>query len=214
MDVKEMISLMRTLGIGEVYKDNVSDNIALQYLNLSHEELYSVTAGVNDDLYLPRETYITNFNDTSFILNNKPFLISTIYRSGQRCPLEGKSVDNFDEYQERNIYNGDPVIYTNIGSVVEFYPISSNVSYTFKVRYKPEKTSFNLNTPESSIPYPVSYHRVLVNGALYYMFQDESGFKNQIKENEANKKWEEGKLDLINYLIGRSKQSISTYSNN
>jgi hypothetical protein len=60
------------------------------------------------------------------------------------------------------------------------------------------------------IPHPV--YPVLADGALYYLFQEEGGFKNTQKELEARKRWETGKSRLLSYLYTSSGQTFSTFS--
>ena len=210
MNVKDMLSLMRTLGIGEVYNDKESEEIYLRFLNLAHDELYALTSTFNDDLYI-QETITSLPGSTSISLSMDPFIISKVWIPEVRHYLEGMSVDDSDDYQMQYDSPGYPKIYYIIKRFIHFFPIASNIPYTFKVSYKPDVIPIEKNTPESAIPYPRSFHRVLVNGALYYLFQDESGFKNTIKEKSAEKKWEDGKKDLVSYLYGRSKQKNSMY---
>jgi hypothetical protein len=57
------------------------------------------------------------------------------------------------------------------------------------------------------------YHQVLVDGASYYLFQSETGFKDQIKMQSAMMRWEENKKKLFSYMKNISGQKIlSTYS--
>jgi hypothetical protein len=212
MNVSNMISTMRILGIGEVYNDDDSNRIALDFLNLAHDELYRETANINSNVIV-KDVIVSVAGQTSITLTRKPFSISKIYRTGSTAQIRPLSTIDFAEYEVKNSYSGDPEVYYNINDIVNFYPTITSSAYTFNVWYVPERTSFNLNTPESSIPYPLSYQSVLVDGALYYLFQDESGFKNPTKENQALRRWTKGKADLVSYLYGSSRQSISTFEN-
>lgn len=211
MNVKEMVSLMRTLGIGEVYNDKESEEIYLRFLRLAHDKLYSITAALNDDLYIT-ETISSVPNEKSIILSQDPFIIDDeIWCETTSSYVVGCSVKEFNRYKRENRNPGYPTIYSNVKRVINFTPIAYNIPYIFEVDFKPDVNRFEINTPESAIPYPISFHWVLVSGALYYLFHDESGFKNTIKEKSAEKEWEDGKKDLISYLYGRSKQTNSMY---
>lgn len=213
MNVSSMIKLMKTLGIGQVYSDPTADSILLEFLNLAHDELYRETANINSGIFVndPDLTSLTTQNYV--ILTQTPFTISRVFPVGFTRFLDGKSVLEFADYQFINTTVGDPRIYSNIGQKLNFWPFTSGNLYTFNVWYTPERTLLDANTPESAIPYPISYQSVLIDGALYYLFQDESGFKNTMKENEALRRWTKGKADLVSYLFGSNKQKISTFEN-
>jgi hypothetical protein len=80
------------------------------------------------------------------------------------------------------------------------------------VWYIPQPPAFTEATEEKDIPYPIAYHPVLVDGALYYLFQEEGGFKSSRRENEAKARWETGKSKLLSYLHNSSGQTFSTFS--
>lgn len=212
MNAKEMIAAMRTLGIGEVYTDDEVERISLVYLNLANEQLYRETANINDDIVID-ETLISIPGRSFVSLVTNPFLICEVYRSGYKQEIEGLSRSKFNGYIRRNELVGDPVIYYRKKNIINFYPIMPEIPYTFYVSHAPEITKITLATSESQIPYPVEYHSVLVDGALYYLFQDESGFKNIVKENEAKIRWIDGKASLQSYLFGSDKQSVNTFQN-
>ena len=214
MNVSEMLSTMQNLGIGDVYRDSDTNRILLNFLNLAHDELYRETASFNiNNFFIDTITSIAN--TTSIQLTKIPFLISNVFPVGFYVPgneLEGMDFIDFTKYTIRFTNPGVPLVYSNVGQELNFYPISPGIQYTFKIFYPPERTRLEINTPESAIPYPLSYHGVLVDGGLYYLFQDESGFKNTLKENEALRRWKSGKANLIAYLKGYSKQKTRTYS--
>jgi len=210
VNVREMIESMKYLGIGEVYTDEESERISLSYLNLANEQLYRETANLNDDI-LEDVTIISVAGNTSVELPKIPFLISEIYRNGYDYQMEEFSKSNFDKYKRQNLLSGNPIIYTSKGSTINFYPIIAEASYTFNVSYIPKITRLLISTPEIDVPYPAEYHSVLVDGALYYLFQDESGFKNISKENEAKIRWSNGKAALQSYLYGKNKKQINTF---
>ncbi len=212
MNVSDMISAMDILGIGKVYSDEDSKRIALVFLNLAHDELYRETANLNSDVLI-KDVVTTIANQSILPLGQPTFSVSKVLQVGRKYKIEGKSVLDFADYESENLESADPVIYTKIRQTVSVYPIVPTSIYTFNIWSAPERTPLFINTPESGIPYPLSYQSVLVNGALYYLFQDESGFKNQTRENEALRRWVNGKKDLISYLYGSNSQSISTFEN-
>lgn len=213
MNVSDMISLIRTLGIGDIStNDNKSTEIALQFLNLAHDELYRETAPINCDIF-EHDTLQNSVGIYSVTLTKIPFSIAAVFPQGFKYTLKHRSLIQFQLEKFKYQYSTSPCIYNNVGQVLSFYPYVTNAQYTFDIWYPPERTVLDLNTPEASIPYPLSYQSVLVNGALYYQFQDESGFKSSRKEDNAEKRWIEGKQDLKSYLYGANKQLLTTFRN-
>ena len=95
--------------------------------------------------------------------------------------------------------------------MIRFVPVQTAVT-SIKVWYVPQPITLTEQTPEQDIPYPLAYHPVLVDGALYYLFQEEGGFKNLQKAQAAQARWELGKERLIAYLYNSSGTSFSTFS--
>jgi len=107
---------------------------------------------------------------------------------------------------------GTPYNYFIQGKVVQFYPVQT-VVLPVVIWYIPQPVPFTLQTQEEDIPYPIAFHTTLVDGALYYLFQEEGGFKNSQKANEASKRWIVGKSSLSSYLYYSAGQRIGTFSN-
>lgn len=212
MTVDKMISLMRTLGIGEVFNDNDSKRIALDYLNLANDELYRETANVNSKIF-EKSTKTSVAGETSITLDSEPFSVIKVLSLASKRFLQPRSVIDFDTYMVQNTYFGYPRIYSNLGAIVNFYPIVAGTAYTFDIWSSKKRTLIDETMPESEIPYPSEYHGILVDGALYYMFHDEAGFKNTAKENESLRRWLNGKVNLTSYLYGSGRQYISTFEN-
>lgn len=213
MNVAEMMSLMRTLGIGASYEDDYSKKTALKYLNLANDEIYRETAGLNSDI-LTNDILNSTLGNSSVTLAQTPFLIAEVFVQGQSNSLTGMSALAFAKYQfEHSNFVGNPLIYYKKANTINFFPIQSTLTYNLSIWYAPERTVLEENTTEADIPYPLSYHSVLVDCALYYLFQDESGFRNQQKENEALRRATKTKNDLISYFKSANRQIISTFSN-
>lgn len=212
MNVKQMIRLMRTLGIGSVFSDEETDRIALEYLNLANDEIYSETANLNSDILI-NDTLTNNSNEDFVTLTNPAFSLAAVFPIGQNFPLKILSALDFAIYKFQNPINGVPLICFKKGKTVSIYPIQNGATYSFSIWYPPERIELTLDTPEVDIPYPSVFHSVVVDCALYYLFQDEGGFKNAEKENQALRRYIEKKNNLISYFQSANRQSINTFSN-
>ena len=210
MHVSDLLTLMGHLSLGNDNVSNAEREIFLQYLNLAHFELYQETASLNTDLWRAR-TLTTEEGETSVRLPNPPYIMQRVYDLTHHRPLPRKSVVELLKLNPENEGVGPPRFYYVIGSELQFYPIPTT-TLTVKILYIPQPVSFRQETLEDAIPYPLAYHPVLVDGALYYLFQDQSGFKNPLKMAEAKQRWKGGKSRLLSYLKGATGLSLSTFS--
>ncbi len=209
MKVSELLTLMGHLSVGNDNITPMERSIFLQYLNLAHLELYQETANFNQDLLI-QENLISQQGANTVMLSKMPYLISTVYvlTLGQK-KLPRLSV--VDAAEKEPGAHGTPSAYFIQKNVLSFVPPQS-APVSAIVWYVPQPPTLTEATEEGDVPYPVAYHPVLADGALYYLFQEEGGFKNTQKELEARKRWETGKSKLLSYLHSSSGQTFSTFS--
>lgn len=211
MQVSDLITLMGTLSVGS---DNVTASeraIFLQYLNLAHFQLYQETAAWNDDL-LVSETLSTFAESPVITLSQFPFAMNSVFDNTNKQALSQKSIRDIIVDDPLLSKSGEPQIFYVIKNQLNFYPVPNDI-VEVKVWYTPQPSSLNENSEEQDIPYPVAFHQVLADGALYYLFQQEGGFKNTVKEGEARERWMTGKTSLLSYMYSNSAQYLSTFSN-
>lgn len=213
MRISELLTVMGNLSVGN---DNVTPferTIFLQYLNLAHLELFQETANFNQDLVeieiLDREP------EGVAAFPAMPYVVVCVYDVGHKRKLERLSqIDAIDPVCRSQSGTGmvAPSHYVIHKKTIQFIP-APTVAITVLAWYIPQPQSLTLETEERDIPYPIAYHPVLVDGALYYLFQEEGGFKSSQKELEAKIRWEKGKSRLLSYLYSASGQTLSTFSN-
>ena len=203
---------MGLIGVGTDTLSDADKVIYLQYINQAHYELYNHTAALNEDLII-NEKKTTTVNVNNLDLSNRPLSINKVYVDGYRESLTQKRRMEFVDYTKQNINPGSPCVFTFQLKKLSIYPLMKDVTYDLDIWYTPESTDLAENTPEDEIPYPPSFHYVLRDGALYYLFQDEGGFKNPAKIDKQLVKWEKGKQDLYSYLFHKTGEIVSTYSN-
>lgn len=213
MNIQDMIVLMGNLALGENNYDDFK-TIALKYLNLAHSELYRKTASVNSDI-LEEEVKVSAVPNNYISLNKDPFLVLSVFNGSDSTPLKQLDKISFFKYRTFNNITSNPSTYCIYKKEkrIKFAPFDPSIAYNITTFYVPEVSLLELNTIEEQIPYPKSFHEVLVNGGLYYLFQEESGFKNTLKQNEFMDKWIRGKSDLISYFTASNNQEITTFSN-
>lgn len=210
MNVRDIIDLMGNLSIGNDNVTSTEQTIFLKYLNLAHFELYRAIASINQSIIV-NEIVSNAAGINEWVLSKIPLLILKVY-----VPILQRYLSYLSLY---DLMNFDPAL-TKVGvpegfytqrDIIKFYPTQTSL-YSANIWYVPEPTSLNINDPSSSIPYPESYHSVLVDGALYYLFLDEEGFKNNQKQVETKQRWSKGKTSLVSYFYNSSGRPLTTFS--
>ena len=208
MQVSGLLNLMGNLSLGNDNITEVERAIFLQYLNLAHLELYQVTANLNQDLLI-QETVQAGLNYAQ--LPEKPYLVNSVYDLTHQRKLRRISLTDAIERDPAFVSTGTPCQYFVKQNIIHFVPVQTAVT-SINVWYVPQPITLTEQTTEQDIPYPLAYHPVLVDGALYYLFQEEGGFRDSQKSQAAQKRWETGKSRLISYLFNGSSQVLSTFS--
>ena len=210
MQVAALLNLMGNLSLGNDNITQVERSIFLQYLNLAHLELYQVTANLNQDLLV--QVTLENQVDLNHVqLPEIPYLVSSVYDLTHKRKLFRISLTDAIERDPAFVSTGNPCQYFVKQDKISFVPVQTAVT-SINVWYVPQPITLTEKTKEQDIPYPVVYHPILADGALYYLFQEEGGFRDSQKSQAAQTRWETGKLRLISYLFNSSAQVLSTFS--
>jgi hypothetical protein len=209
MNVSDLIDLMANLSIG---LDNPSDSdisIFLKYLNLAYYELLQDSHAQNPDVPIIRE----ELTCTDGVLDStqyKPFIIKKVWDAVSNTPLIPTN--------EKKISDKDPGLKT-IGQPQEWYYASGQVNiyplYTGQIgiSYLKIPDSLKITTSSDQILIPKIFQQILADGAAYYVFQQETGFKDAMKQAESKIRWKDGKIKLFNYFKNLGGQyAYSTYS--
>lgn len=211
MQVSDLLGLMANLSVGLDNTTPTERTIFLQYLNLAHFELYQETANFNQDLIL-QENLANPENTNTVKLSQIPYVMNAVYDVTHKQTLNRISRADLVSLDPALAATGTPEKYFIQKDSLQFYPTQTAVTQV-SVWYTPQPSLLTENTDESKIPYPPAYHPVLVDGGLYYLFQQEGGFKNTTKENEAGARWQIGKTRLLSYLYTSSGEFLPTFSN-
>jgi hypothetical protein len=215
MLVGEIIDLIAKLSIG-LDSPTVDDrSIYLSYLNLAHFELYKKVAAVNTRIAIQRDI-LNVTNGVVDPLTKDMFNIRSVYRNDINFQLKPYSFDKIQTRDPSLIYTGQPTYWYYINNQLTVWPLFTQTVENggIGVVYDLQPLPFDLDdNSDLSIYYPVPYHPVLIDGASYYMFQSETGFRTESKMNSMMTRWETGKNNLYNYLrVSGGKSTYSTYN--
>lgn len=212
MQVTEILETMALMSVGGDNLTAKTKAIFLRYLNLANRNIYNKTAAINPALFV-NEQLQPLLNSQEVQLAQIPFSVSKVYVDNQYPDLTLKTFSEFIDIKKKWNGEGTPEFFTFRNTTLSIYPIRSNVQYTLEIWYVPQPIILDETIAETDIPYPLSFHNLLVDEALYYLFLDEEGFKNTQKSMEAKQRAMNQKNELISYLYGNTNQTLSTFSN-
>lgn len=216
MDVSDILSLLATLSIGLDDPQDSDKAVFMRYINLCYFELLQSTLTQNPQVPITSEEL--DCIDGAVERTMQPiFIPKVVYDIASNLPLIGTT---FDEVVQK-----DPGLTNNTGTALKWYYASGginiypnitslkNQSGGIGIRYIKQPNPLTKDSPSKDILIPTIYQQVLADGAAYYLFQSETGFKDQVKMAAAMARWEQGKQNIFAYMknIG-GKKYFSTYS--
>lgn len=215
MDVSSILKLLATLSIGLDDLGESDTIVFMQFLNLAYFELLHAT--INESplvVKLHEELDCTNGVVSS--TSQEIFTPKVIYDIRTNRQLLGSSEEDVLKVDPALVKTGEPDRWYYANGVINTYPLSTTTVITgggVGIRYVAKPAPLTASSLSADILIPSLYHQVLVDGASYYVFQSETGFKDQTKMLSAQVKWEDGKKKLFSYMKNISgKKHLSTYS--
>ena len=215
MDVSEIIKLLATLSIG---LDDPTDSdivVFMQFINLCYFEILQETLSQNPLSKI--NTEILDCNNGVLNATQEPIFIPLIvYDKKTNLLLTGNNRDDIEKRDPSLSKEGMPLEWYYSNGTINVYPLSNSLiadGNGIGVRYIPEPSPLTANSTSSDILIPKLYQQILADGASYYVFQSETGFKDQNKMQTSAMRWKEGKQKLFAYMKNISgRKYYSTYS--
>lgn len=215
MDVSEIITLLARLSIGLDKPDDEETVIYLQFINLAYFELLMATLNQSPTVVKLNE----RLDCTNGILSNTSqeiFIPKGVYDIKTNRPLLGTSEEDVLKNDPALVKTGSPQTWYYANGVLNTYPLSTSLVIKgggIGVRYIAKPPLLTALSQSADILIPSMYHQILVDGASYYVFQSEPGFKGENQMMSARVKWEDGKKKLFSYMENISgKKHLSTFS--
>ena len=190
MTVDQIIHMMAQTSVGIDLPTQPTKEMYLTFLNAYHFELYNKVAELNP---LQSEE-IDTFVKPHFFMKN----VNVLHK------VNMQHIFLWPEYYKivNVTFKGRPVKYRLFKEYIKpLYPAQYLSDAIIQVEVIKLPKLLEIDHPEDAIPYPKSFHHLLVYGANYHMYQNEGGLKSQsgIRINEA-KKGEMEKV-LVHYLL-------------
>lgn len=215
MDVKDIVSLLATLSIGLDEPGDSDIVVFMQYINLCYFEILQDTISQNPFV----EKLNVQLDCTNGVLGVPQypiFIPKLVYDIVSNVPLVPTLEDDVLKQDPGLIKTGTPQSWYYANGRINVYPLATSLVSAgagYGLRYIKEPASLEYSTQSSLILIPKIYQQILADGASYYLFQSETGFKDQLKMQAAMMRWKEGKQKLFAYMKNVSgKKNFSTYS--
>ena len=215
MDVSEILKLLATLSIGLDDPTESDIVVFMQYINLCYFELLQSTIS-ESPLVVKLNEQLDCTNGALSPTSQTIFIPKSVYNITSNVPLIGTLEEDVLKIDPGVIKTGTPQEWYYANGVINVYPLATSLVSAgggFGVRYIAQPARLTESSLTSDILIPTLYQQVLADGASYYLFQSESGFKDQVKMQSAMARWEKGKRDIFAYMKNISgKKHFSTYS--
>lgn len=215
MDVADIVNLLATLSIGLDEPDDGDIIVFMQYINLCYFELLQATISQNP-LSPTNNDQVDCSNGILSPASQTIFYPKMVYDIASNVPLSPTIEANVLKRDPGLLQTGEPQEWYYSNGVINVYPLTTSLvsdGKGFGVRYIPQPPVLTYASSSSDILIPPLYQQVLADGASYYLFQSEAGFKDQLKMQAAMARWEKGKQKLFAYMKNISgNKFFSTYS--
>jgi hypothetical protein len=215
VDVKDIVSLLATLSIGLDEPGDSDIVVFMQYINLCYFELLQET--ISQSPFVEKLNVQLDCTDGVLDAPYYPiFIPKHVYDIALNVPLTATLEDDVLKQDPGLTKTGTPQSWYYANGVINVYPLTTSFvgdGAGFGLRYIKEPDPLEYSTTSSLILIPKMYQQILADGASYYLFQSETGFKDQLKMQAAMMRWKEGKQKLFSYMKNVSgKKNLSTFS--
>jgi hypothetical protein len=215
MDVSEILKLLATLSIGLDDPDDGDTVVFMKYINLCYFELLQVVL-TESPIVVKLHEQLDCTNGVLSPTSQPIFIPKAVYNIANNVPMLGTTEEDILKFDPAIKKTGNPQEWYYANGVINTYPLSTSTVITgggFGIRYIAQPKPLTSLSLSSDILIPTMYQQVLADGASYYVFQSETGFKDQTKMMDAKMRWEDGKKKLFSYMKNISgKKHYSTYS--
>lgn len=214
MDVSEILKLLATLSIGLDNPDDSDIVVWMRYINLCYFELLQATLSESPIVVKLHE----KLDCTNGILaptSQSIFIPKIVYNIATNSILRRSLEEEVINIDPSLTKTGTPEQWYYANGDINIYPIVTSAVSTgggFGLRYISQPNPLKATSISSDILIPTLYQYLLADGASYYIFQSETGFKDQNKMALAQSRWEDGKKKLFSYMKNISgKNILSTF---
>jgi len=206
MNVDSIISRIAKLSSDEDSPDLESQQRILDYVNLAHFEIYQRTAVLNSNRLGTTEDLTQTAGSST--ISAEPFKVLSVVDLDEERLLEERHIEDIEQdYPMIDDIGSPDYFYLSGTTTLNTYPLNNA---DVRIRYIPMPTELALGGAESTIPYPSPYHRALIMGGLYYMYQDERDFRTVQEISVAKNDFKESINEIAQHLSQNARKPVQT----
>lgn len=203
MTPNDIITQVANISAGEDSPDSADTARILRYVNNGYRQVYRQVAKINKNKLLTAENVsITSGSGTMTVT---PLSIERVVDTTTDEILKEADIEWIEKYLDADIDDtGSPEYFywDGAGTTLKTFPLNTT---TVRVRYLPAPTDLTSAGAETTISLPVAYHDILVEAALFYMYQDENDIRSAQEIQVAKFAYEEKLKGLMRYLVGQPR---------
>ena len=219
MNVSDILDIIGDFSVSGSNVTEEQRNLFLRYLNLYKDSLYRKTAAFDNNLITVQPFSAAYDSNIGLELASPSlmFVSSVTNLNNSESLRQISKVDAYKLYYKVDSFiESEPksfTIYSNYSHdlfSVFVYPVPSNINVV--VGFIDNPNDFTEDTLSADIPFPPLYHQVLVDGTLWYVFQEIGGFRDSLKAREAKDRCLKGENELSGFLQNTYQESSEEMS--
>lgn len=219
MNVSDILDIIGDFSVSGSNVTEEQRNLFLRYLNLYKDSLYRKIAAFDNNLItVQRSNDIYDSNVGLELASASLMFVSSVINLNNSFSL--KKISKIDAYKlyykVDSFIESEPETFTTYWNrennlfYILVYPSPTNINVAISFIDNPD--DFNEDTLSANIPFPPLYHQVLVDGTLWYVFQEIGGFRDSLKAREAKDRCLKGENELSCFLQSTYEESSEKMS--
>lgn len=202
MTVSEIIELIAIVSFNDDNPSATDRARILRYINLANDQVFSKVSQIGS-AFISQNTNLTLVNN-EVALPTDHYKTIRVVDTTNNAVITAKEVEAIEEELDPSLsQQGRPQFYYIEGGNIKVWPLQD---VNLRMRYTPVNTPLVDETSADNILYPAPFHQVLVDGGLYYMFEDERDRRAIQEIAIAGQRFDDRLAALIEYYRNESRE--------
>lgn len=201
MTVAELINQIAAISFNDDNASSADRARILRYLNLANNKIFYKISQIASAFV--SQTTTLSLTSGAVALPSDHYKTIKIIDTTNSAVLVPKEIEAIEDEDPALSATGNPRNYYIEGGNLKVYP-SQDIN--IRMRYTPVVEPLVDEASEATILYPRPFHEVLIDGGLYYMFEDERDTRALQEIALADNKFNQGIAALVEYYRNESRQ--------
>lgn len=205
MNISDIINTIAVISFND---DNPSadDRVRiLRYVNLANQEVFRKIYQIASP-FISTSTTLTLTSGAATLPTDVFKIVKVVDTTNTRILTE-KSLEEIEDLDPALTSTGQPKYFYRDGASIKVWP-TQDVSLRF--RYVQELSDLVDEASAASIVFPAAFHSLLIDGGLYYMFEDERDQRAVQEIVLAGKRFDSTLSKLLAYYRTEGRQRLRT----